>query len=203
MAQDPVSHTAAWLSSTRPDSNAEDPVLGMIAEYQRVLEFARRAETRAREIKAGLPDDIRSGKVKVAPLGFSDLEEFRTEREIREFFSLCRVAGDVARVAGDDLRPNFDARLERAEAKALEDFKLGLEKVHAALEASGCAALEREAEALNERANKIDEQICRTPASSAEVILWQLHSLRDFCDEGWVDTIIAGVRKFAAARLQT
>jgi hypothetical protein len=69
---------------------------------------------------------------------------------------------------------------------------------------SGCEALFREADALYRRADALDEQICRTRATSVAGILGQLERVREALQlqeerEELVDIIIAGVKALAAA----
>jgi hypothetical protein len=70
-------------------------------------------------------------------------------------------------------------------------------------EASGCASLLREADALYGQADALDEQIWQTQATSVAGILGQLERvkeavrLQEDC-EGLIDTIIAGIEQLAA-----
>src|SRR5690242_5132994 len=62
MAQDPVSAVAAWITPAT-DDDAEDPILIMLAERERLYALAGDAREKGEEIEDGLPDDVRTGKV--------------------------------------------------------------------------------------------------------------------------------------------
>jgi hypothetical protein len=73
-------------------------------------------------------------------------------------------------------------------------------KIAAAREASGCEALLREADALSERGEDLDEQVESTVATSFAGVLAQLEVLREsFGDHALLETIITGIKRLAGS----
>jgi hypothetical protein len=149
-----------------------------------------------------LPDDLRHKKVRLSLPGLGD-DEFLSEQDLEEFFSSVRLGLSTIRhikKRGHDLKREMadNARMDRMQTKILDDFRAGLATIEAAHEASVYEALDREAAALEEQAGRLHEQICDTPASSFDSLLWQLELARDYCDNpDLLDTIIGGVKGLA------
>jgi hypothetical protein len=202
---DPLSHVASWIAPTAANlsitSDVDDPLVALIRERDRLFRLAEDTKARGDEIEAGLPDDVRFKKVQVSSLGLAGDEDFKTEEELRRFFSILDVVAHVtaARQKLDkDAKDQITARVDRFEAKVLDEFKVGMERIHELREASGCEALYREAEALEEQADELHDQICDTPAGSFDALLWQIEHARLYFEyEGMLDTIFAGVKRLA------
>lgn len=208
MPNDPLSHVASWITPTASEavanlspSSAEtnDPLIGLIRERDRLFRLADQVEKRARAIESTLPDDVRQKKVRISLLGV--LEEEFSEKELNNFFAIFKLAIEVQRKCdpqGPRVTTSEEARLDHITERALVEFRAGLAKIHEAREASGCEALYREAEAIEERAYQIHDQVVETPAQSFDGLLWQLEFARDHLDfEGLTDTLIAGVKRLA------
>jgi hypothetical protein len=174
MAHDPLSHVASWLTPASADATdtVEDPVIALIAEGNRLAALRIAACGRGDEIFDTLPKDIREGRVRVS---FSDSELgqcisglkncFRSEIDLQSFLNIWR-RWPTARAERDGKSPEaalaeFDREIGLDQA--LVQLRAGLEEIKAIREASGYEAHYREAEARDERADAIFDQICNTP----------------------------------------
>jgi hypothetical protein len=175
-----------------------DPLLPMIAEHERLLALCEDAERRAKEIKSTLPKDVVEGKASITVfIGFDKphIFHFKTEREAENFAKSLRVL----LWAREHERPSAE-HWDRIVTQLVSDFRTARKaQIEDVLEASGCAALEREAEALDEEVYELRVKILATPARSLSALFYQLELARPEVDyEGLVDTIIAGVKRLAA-----
>jgi hypothetical protein len=222
MVQDPVSAVASWLAPATSGEVAdesltasppEDPVIALIAEEKRLEALWTAATTRGDEIFSTLPEDIRKGRVQVS---FSDSELgqcisglknwFTSEENLQSFLTIWRRPpthcaerdgkSPEAAVAEFDRDIGLD--------QALAQLRAGLDEIKAIRAASGYEAHYREAEALDERADVIFNQICDTPPRTLagaigmlELASELLASGEDSCPietKGMINTVIAGLR---------
>jgi hypothetical protein len=169
----------ASLTSVAPTAADDiDPVLALIAEGNRLAALRIAASGRGDEIYDALPEDIREGKVRVS---FSDSEVgrllgrhsgFTSEAHLhrwvrvhREVATVCvRFDVEKGRIGAEALAAE-EAEFDRYIGldQALAQLRAGQAEIKAIREASGYEAHYREAEALDERADVIFNQICDTP----------------------------------------
>ena len=201
----------------RHGETAADPLLAMLAERSRIFATADRIRRAEEEIVVALPEDVARGSVTVELPG-REARHFWNEEDLqREIKHIRWLRSARAVMMSDEVKEKFreylrrlppppppepedDATFEESIAAALEQFRAGTAKIAAAREASGCAALDREAGEFEREAREIQDQILETPATSLAGILGQLDLLRDYYDL-WdaklIDSIIAGVKHLA------
>jgi hypothetical protein len=176
-------------------SRGADPLILMIKEHAKLLARRDEIDERADKIRSSLPENVREGQVSIVfSAGFTDPGNFtfRTELEVNVF------ARTVHQIAWRDRSvPHWD----RIVAQLIDDFRAAKKaQIDDVLEASGVAALDREAAAVADQAYELHTKICDTPASSFPALLYQLELLRDDLEvPDLLDTIIAGVKRLAAA----
>jgi hypothetical protein len=176
-----------------------DPLIAMIRERSRLFRVAEEIRERADEIRLTLPEAVQKGEVLITfSAGFNKPGnfDFKTEMDVKAFAEGYRRA-----VWRDRPIPHWD----RIVAQLLEDFRAAKKaQIDDVLEASGCAALLREVEELEQKTSDLEEQIYSTPATSCDALLWQLEALRDETDDKeLLDTIVAGVRGLAGSECNT
>jgi hypothetical protein len=208
---DPLSHVASWIAPAAANlsitaADVDDPLIALIRERARLYRLAGDLTERADKILAALPDDVRFEIVRVSFLGLAGDEDFQTEKELSLFFSVLKAAAAgmaFSKKLDQAVKDQNKARVNHLKAKALDEFRVGLKRIREVREASGCEALYREAEALEEQADELEDRICDTPAGSFDALLWQLELSRDNAalapraNEDLLDTIIAGVKRLA------
>ena len=124
-------------------------------------------------------------------------------RPIKQRYKVAPSDDDAADRELDHESDRLEARLNTIKALALDQLMVGLARIEIAVEASGAAALYRESEDLEEKATELHEQICSTPATSFDALLWQLEAAAAVCGtaplaaEELLDTIIDGVKGLA------
>jgi hypothetical protein len=153
----------------------------------------------AEEIKSTLPNNVVEGNVAITVFtGFDKPHTFRfkTEREAEGFAKGLRVLLWTR----EQERPPSAERWDCIVTQLISDYRAARKvQIEDVQEASGCAALGREAEALDDEAYELRVKILETPASSLTALFYQLELARDLVDyEGLVDTIIAGIKRLAA-----
>jgi hypothetical protein len=191
---------------------ADDPVLAMIAEHNRLFDLSTETQERAGEILLTLPEDMQHRRVLVdLPKGavachsYKQLTEqiFLAEMDaaIRDEFSPAQDGDVEAHIKAfiKSVSDRLDARVYKDfSVRAILQFRDGKAKIDAAREASGCEQLYREAAALDERVDAIYNRIVTTPARSRAGLLGQIDLLRDAIGEHkFIDTIITGVKRLA------
>lgn len=198
---------------------ADDPVLAMIEEHNRLADLANETEERAGEILLALPEDIQFRRVMIdLPKGAVACHSYK---QLTQQIFLAEIDGALpeltpAQAGADDdvvhakIRAFINGVGDRCDARDYKDFSVrailqfrdGKAKIDAAREASGCDALYREAEALGERVKAIYDRIVTTPARSLDGLLGQLDLLRDATagEHKFVDTIIAGIKALVPAK---
>ena len=152
---------------------AGDLVIALLTERERLYALAGRTRAAGDMIKSSLPEDVQHGVVTVA---FPDLAASYTTEEsviyVREW-----------------------------SAGALEQYRAGKAKIEAVLEESGCQKLYREADAIEEQADELHDQICQMHATSIAGVIGQLRLLREDNggdNEELINTIMAGVTNLIA-----
>jgi hypothetical protein len=195
----------------------DDPLLAMFAERARLFATADRTRRAEEEIVVTLPEGVARGGVMIElpagaePCFFYSEEDLKRAIKKRRWYRDLGVAlkGEFGEKLCEELRqikprprpaPEDDVAFEKNNAAALEQFRAGTAKIAAAREASGCAALDREAGEIEREACEIQDQIFETPATSLAGVLGQLDLLRDYYDledAKLLDSIIAGVKRLA------
>ena len=138
-------------------SAENDPVLSLIAEERRIESLAIAARTRAEEILFALPEDIRKGRAHVSlsgPFSCCFRDSFSSEQDLQLHLELYR------RLATIHERVQFDRDIGLD--RALDQLRAGLDEIKAVREASGREEYCRQAEALDEQASAILDQIRET-----------------------------------------
>lgn len=170
----------AFVSAASVEAKAHDPLVDLEREWHKTNDRAHELQEQADEMKGGEP----------------------------QFGPILNWTGAQGRTMGIQLPENIDAiekdlrraarygnadkgvhqAISRFVAKLRDDLEALCEAREAEWERRGILALEREAEALWERADKLEMQILETPATTPEGVAVKLRmsaSHLGFCEEDW------------------
>jgi hypothetical protein len=123
----------------------DDPVPALIAERSRLYLLADETRTAGNKIEAALPEDVRQRKVRISFSDFSALCDgpFKSEKDLlTSLVAVQNLVADLRKIRGEDADvavTEFNRRIGLDQA--LADLRVGLGKIEAAREASGCEAL--------------------------------------------------------------
>ncbi|MGA8549019.1 MAG: hypothetical protein WB678_02160 [Stellaceae bacterium] len=187
----------------------DDPVIGLIAEFERKEKLAKAARTREETASFALPADVRNRRPRIL-IGYLHTRncepkaEYASDEATIDLFLRNRdddsaTFRDVEKALGMIRRPKAprtwlvtELRAERA-------------RVEAAYEKSGHAALETQADAFDEEAEAVLDQIEETPPvtlAGADALLElrrRLHGLDGF-EDAVLENVLTWLRAAAEAR---